>query len=285
MPPCLFVSDLHGRTEQYYTLLSLIARERPAGVFLGGDLLPSGRHTTWQGSVADFIDRYLVPEFSKLKDSFADDYPAMFLILGNGDPREYEARIRLAEAHGLWHYIHGRCQQFGPFTVYGYNYVPPTPLMLKDWERYDISRMTDPGCVSPEAGKRTVDVPLSEIRSGTIALDLEDLVGDGDLSSAIVLAHTPPYRTSLDRADLGGDVADLIPVEVHVGSIALSRFVRSRQPLLTLHGHVHESARVTGSWMDRIGKTVCLSAAHDGPELAVVRFDPDAPPKATRELL
>jgi len=42
---------------------------------------------------------------------------------------------------------------------------------------------------------------------------------------------------------------------------------------VTLHGHVHESARLTGAWQDRIGRTVCLSAAHDGPELALVRFD------------
>lgn len=38
------------------------------------------------------------------------------------------------------------------------------------------------------------------------------------------------------------------PMDVHVGSIALRRFIEARQPLLTLHGHVHESARLTGSW-------------------------------------
>jgi hypothetical protein len=37
--------------------------------------------------------------------------------------------------------------------------------------------------------------------------------------------------------------------------------------------------------MERIGRTVCLSAAHDGPELALVRFDLDAPSQARRELL
>jgi hypothetical protein len=48
---------------------------------------------------------------------------------------------------------------------------------------------------------------------------------------------------------------------------------------------VHESARLTGSWHERIGRTHCLSAAHDGPELALVRFDPHAPEMGTRALL
>jgi Icc-related predicted phosphoesterase len=76
-----------------------------------------------------------------------------------------------------------------------------------------------------------------------------------------------------------------VPLNVHVGSIAVRRFIEERQPLVTLHGHVHESARLTGSWRDRIGRTHLFSAAHDGPELALVRFDLEDPASATRELL
>ena len=76
-----------------------------------------------------------------------------------------------------------------------------------------------------------------------------------------------------------------VPLDVHVGSIAIRRFIEERQPLVTLHGHVHESARLTGSWRDRIGRTHLFSAAHDGPELALVRFDLEDPASATRELI
>jgi hypothetical protein len=48
---------------------------------------------------------------------------------------------------------------------------------------------------------------------------------------------------------------------------------------------VHEAARLTGQWRTRLGPTHCFSAAHDGPELALVRFDPEDPEAATRELL
>jgi hypothetical protein len=54
---------------------------------------------------------------------------------------------------------------------------------------------------------------------------------------------------------------------------------------VSLHGHVHESARLTGVWRGRIGRTHVLGGAHGGPELALVRFDPDDPEAATRELL
>ncbi len=40
MADCLFASDLHGKTHRYERLFASMEAERPAGVFLGGDLLP-----------------------------------------------------------------------------------------------------------------------------------------------------------------------------------------------------------------------------------------------------
>ena len=40
MRPCLFASDLHGKITRYSRLFETIESERPAAVFLGGDLLP-----------------------------------------------------------------------------------------------------------------------------------------------------------------------------------------------------------------------------------------------------
>ena len=87
-------------------------------------------------------------------------------------------------------------------------------------------------------------------------------------------------RAALDRAARDG-----VPLDVHVGSKAVQRFIEERQPRLTLHGHIHESARMTGAWSDCIGDTVCLSAAHHGPELALVSFEPGCPADATRRLV
>ena len=99
-----------------------------------------------------------------------------------------------------------------------------------------------------------------------------------------MLFHTPPYQTKLDRAALDGKMIDHVPLDLHVGSIAVKDLIMKHQPLLTLHGHVHESARLTGSWKEQLGETTALSAAHDGPELALVRFDPGNLREASREL-
>lgn len=213
------------------------------------------------------------------------EYPDVFLILGNDDPRIEEDAFRENADKGLWHYAHDSEIPFRGFRIFGYSYVPPTPFHLKDWERYDVSRYTPPGSVSPEEGKRTVAVSSHEARFSTIKEDLEKLAGEGSLDAAVFLFHTPPHETALDRADLDGQHVDYVPLDVHVGSIAVRRFIEHRQPLVTLHGHIHESPRLTGSWKDRLGRTHLFSAAHDGPELALVRIDLECPEQATRSLI
>jgi len=163
--------------------------------------------------------------------------------------------------------------------------VPPTPFTLKDWERYDVSHFVDPGAMAPEEGRLTAAVSEQEILDHTIQDDLEKLSDGDSLDRAIFLFHAPPYQTGLDRAALDDRSVEHVPLDIHVGSIAIQRFIRDRQPLVTLHGHVHESARLTGTWHEKIGRTYAFSAAHDGPELALVCFDPANPGNAIRRLL
>jgi Icc-related predicted phosphoesterase len=287
VPLCFFASDLHGRTDRYLKLLRAVEAERPAAVFLGGDLLPSGLGLaeSVDPDQIDFINGFMAPSFERVRSALGTGYPEVFAILGNDDPRFEEAAMLDVATRGLWHYAHDRRIGWRGYTVFGYACIPPTPFRLKDWERYDVSRYVDPGCASPEEGMRTVPVTQSEVRYGTIQQDLEGLVGDRPLDRAIMLFHSPPYKSALDRAALDGRSVDYVPIDVHVGSIAIARLIVARQPRITLHGHVHESARITGEWSARIGDTCAFSAAHDGPELALVRFDPDDPSSATRELL
>jgi len=287
MARCFLVADLHGDETRYTALFDRIRSERPGGVFLGGDLLPSGLFNLAGITTAhrDFIGDFLAPAFLSLREDLGPERPEVFLILGNDDPRAEEAAVMEAATRDAWHYAHLRRWPFGEFDVLGYSFVPPTPFLNKDWERYDVSRFVDPGCVSPEEGRRTVPVPEREARWTTIQNDLEDLAGGGDLTGTICLFHSPPYDTPLDRAALDGRMVDHVPLDVHVGSIAIRRFIEAHRPRITLHGHIHESARLTGAWRCRLGATEAMSAAHDGPELALVRFDPAHPEDATRELI
>jgi uncharacterized protein len=284
---CFFVSDLHGHQHRYEQLFESVRGELPDAVFLGGDLLP-GAHRSAASRfpvVRDFIEDYLAAHLRALRRDIGEKYPKIFLILGNDDPRRAESGLLDARHAELWSYVHFRRETLGEWTVYGYNYVPPTPFQLKDWERYDVSRYVEPGCVPPEQGRHSVPVDPSEVQYATIADDIERLTCGDDLANAIMMFHSPPYNTALDRAALDGKSIDHVPLDVHVGSVAIRNFILARQPRITLHGHIHESAAITGSWIERLGESCCFTAAHAGPELALVRFDPADPAGATRELL
>jgi len=282
MSLCYFATDLHGSAERYDALLDAVRTGRPRLVLLGGDLTP---HPLAPVARGDFIGQAIGSRLETLREDLGPEYPEILAILGNDDSLPDEISALALEKQGLWRYIHGRRVDVGGIPVYGYAMVPPTPFLNKDWERYDVSRYVPPGGVSPEEGFRFSDVDLSEIRRSTIAGDLKRLAGEDNLSKAVMLFHSPPYETTLDRAATDGMMVDHVPLDLHVGSIAIRQFIERRQPAVTLHGHIHESASITGSWRDRIGLTHLFGAAHDGPELALVRFDTDHPGKAQRVLI
>lgn len=276
---CYFVSDLHGRKERYEKLFKAIINGEPHIVFLGGDLLPhpfSNQH---------FLFEYILPNLRSLKETLNDRYPQIFLILGNDDARSEEEDILEISKLGLWSYIHFEKKQINNYQLFGYSFTTPSPFLLKDWEKYDVSRYIDPGCISPEEGKRTVEISDSDKKYSTIKEDLDLLTKNLLLENAIFLFHAPPYKTKLDRAALDGKKIEHIPLDINVGSVAIRKFIELRQPLLTLHGHIHESARITGSWKDAIGRTYCFSAAHDGTELSLIKFELANLDKAERVLL
>jgi Icc-related predicted phosphoesterase len=76
---------------------------------------------------------------------------------------------------------------------------------------------------------------------------LDDLVKDApSLDRAILVCHAPPAKTGLGVISDGTDV----------GSVALSKWIQKHQPLLTLHGHIHESPKVTGEHTAKLGRTI-----------------------------
>lgn len=277
------VSDLHGRLERYEKMFEEIESGKPEVLFIGGDIFPSF-YPKIDHPFDDFVFDYLFPKFQYLKTILKEKYPTIFLILGNDDPKTEEIKIIEGEKKGLWKYIHNKKVQLGNYYVYGYANIPPTPFIFKDWERYDVSRYVDPGCIHPTEGKRSVKENI-DLEWATIKDDLNMLVGDDSMGKAIFLFHSPPYRTNLDRAALDGQKIDHVPLDVHVGSIAIQRFIEEKQPLLTLHGHIHESSRIMGDWKEKIGKTWMFTSAYEFPKLAIIKFNLDDLDNAERIIL
>ncbi len=283
---CYLISDLHGRIDRYQALFTLLRTDPPDVLFLAGDLLPQplGRMAGPGVSDEDFVNRFLIPRFHGLGRELGDRYPTVLLVLGNDDPRYEEASILGGAVEHAWHYLHERRVFVAGRPVYGYNCIPPSPFRRKDWERYDVSRFVDPGSVSPEEGELTVPRSARERRTATIATDLDRMIGDADVSSAVFLFHVPPYETVLDTTNLDSTKIEGVPLDRHIGSIAVRRMIEDRQPYLTLHGHVHEAYSLTGEFVTKIGSTWCMSAAHHEAGLVLVEFPLDDPSAAKRRV-
>lgn len=277
---CLFVSDLHGHIQKYKRLFKYIRNHNPDGVFFGGDLLPMIPNSN--NDMPSFIQETILDPIKRIK---TEKDISFFLILGNDDPRRYESMLQQADHDQLVSYVHKKTVPFSDIFVSGYSFVPPTPFQLKDWERYDVSHFVDVGAMSPEEGKYSVPVNMNKIRFATIKKDLDVLVKNAPVKKTVFLFHAPPYDSLLDRAALDGKKVDHAPVDVHIGSIAIKRFITKYQPFVTLHGHVHESSKITGEWKQNFEQTFSFSAAYNGEKLAIVEFNTKNPKKATRKLL
>jgi len=126
----------------------------------------------------------------------------------------------------------------------------------------DMHEMISTGWVNPSPWKtaREEDDDKLEAR-------LERYISQvKDMSSALFNFHAPPLESKLDEAPLlDKDLNPMIQggrvIMVPVGSKAVRKMIEKYQPLLGLHGHIHESS---GSM--RIGKTYCVNPGSEYAE-------------------
>jgi Icc-related predicted phosphoesterase len=107
-----------------------------------------------------------------------------------------------------------------------------------------------------------------DVTEDVLAARIDELAAQvPDMSRCIFNVHAPPWGTNLDLAPeldedfkptMEGGGLKMIPV----GSTSVLEAIRKWQPLLSLHGHIHEcSAGV------KIGRTVCINTGseyHEG---------------------
>jgi len=276
----LFTSDLHGEIALYQQILD-VARDSSAEVgILGGDLLPTlqktGRYEEMIPEQRSFIQNFLLPFFRK---SLKARFQRIFLIPGNWDPAYPE--IFEEPLEGLVDLDRKSFRFANGYDLIGYPFVPPTPFRPKDYEKMDDlgsawPSQKNPSYIrSPERPFRLEPIdPVAYLRGkGTIEEDLKALSRGEDRRKTVYVMHSPPWGTNLD----------VIPGGHFVGSRSIRKFIESFQPILTLHGHIHEAPRLSGKYADRIDRTLCvnpgqlLSEDEGGPILQGVVFDLENP--------
>lgn len=104
-----------------------------------------------------------------------------------------------------------------------------------------------------------------ELEEDELARRLEKLVtGVSDMQRAIFNIHVPPYGSQLDNGPMIDKETKKMTsgigqeMSVPVGSRACRAFIEQYQPMLSIHGHIHESRGVV-----RLGRTVSVNPGSD----------------------
>ncbi|MBS7616336.1 metallophosphoesterase [Candidatus Bathyarchaeota archaeon] len=107
-----------------------------------------------------------------------------------------------------------------------------------------------------------------------------------NMETCIFNLHAPPYGTPLDLAPKLDENLKPVPsptggVEmVNVGSTSVRKIIEKYQPMLSLHGHIHESR---GSI--RIGRTLCVNPGSEYTEGILKGFLADITEKGIKDYI
>lgn len=245
----LFVTDLHGSISKYRRVFEAAIKQRVSAVVNGGDMLTLDGDL--HGSQREFIHKFLSPYFAGYEK--AGIYHIG--LLGNDDLRihddvfdetcrKYAHVVNLAQ----------RRFELNDLEFIGMNWVADYPFRLKDRCRRDgpdyvFQEQFGAGLLSaPEGFRELEDWPAYAATLPTIEDELAALPKPAAPGRTIYVIHAPPFGVGLDVVRSGEKV----------GSRAVSGFIGRMRPLLTLHGHIHESPAISGIWGAKIGETVCL---------------------------
>ncbi len=267
----IFTSDLHGKVNLYEQMFALSISRDADLVIMGGDIMPTefgGLFDLAQGVNVyqksldfqlEFIDSYLAPRIKKFK--MENPEKEIFYIPGNHDWNMATRHLEesLEDAFNL----HGRIATFMGYYFSGYGCVIDSRFWVKDLVRRDFpDDKGSPGrfsCISTPEGMR--------LYKDTAYLDLnksieEELAALGIIepSKTVCVFHSPPFGTMIDTLHDGKPI----------GSKAIRNFIEKFQPLISLHGHIHEAPYMTGLFLNRLGKTPCINPGHYKDDLHAV---------------
>ena len=230
------VADVEGniRRKGYYPLRMSVERLHEL------DQNPAMRAECFQEVMLDGVERWMNMAADKLRGTGI----RCFVCPGNDDEMEVDEVVRRAELVELGE---GRMVEIDGFSMISTGWSNHTP-----WNTH----------------REGTEEKLGE-RIESMALQVPDA------SRAIFNLHCPPYKSGLDEAPaIDADLKLLHGGRAlrPVGSTAVRQAIERHQPLLSLHGHIHESKGAI-----KIGKTLSInpgSAYEEGMLMgAIVQLD------------
>src|SRR5216683_1473951 len=248
MPKIFFATDLHGSETCWRKFINAAKFYDCDTLICGGDMTgkahvprkgyyplqmtvdrlheldqnPAERARTFQQVMLDGVERWMNMAAEKL----AGTKVKCFVSPGNDDEFEVDDVIRQAKAVEL---VEGRVVDIDGFSMISTGWSNPTP-----WKTH----------------REESEAKLAE-RIDSMAKQLPDP------AHAIFNLHCPPFQSGLDEAPaIDADLKLLHGGRAlrPVGSTAVKEAIQRYQPVLSLHGHIHESKGAV-----KIGKTLSIN--------------------------
>ena len=283
-----FVTDLHGSSKCFRKFINAAPIYKADVLVLGGDLAGKALQTIVRQPGGRWACRFIGtdhlveegPDLAALERLIEDHgyYPY------RAEPGELEARKADGSLDTLFvQLMHGRLQSW--LDLADARLRPagtPLYLMLGNDDPIELRSLLDAAPWGTHAEGKVL--PLDDdhelmswgysnitpwhshreqpedLLAGSLAAMAAGLQ---DPSRAVVNVHVPPLATGLDDAPVLD--ADMRVVQVlgqvkfaPAGSSAVRDFLADRQPLLGLHGHIHEAAGIR-----RLGRTIAINPGSD----------------------
>lgn len=273
--PAVALSDLHGIHSRFEKARRLLDQGIEV-LLLDGDLAQNGSPEYQQANIRACFEILL----SGKKGA------RIFAIPGNDDWKIVENTLR--EIPGVVVPLDRAYPLSDSFSIVGYPYVPITPFLFKDYEKWDDDCYpdlpADPAQLEAAMiahrlnldGYRTRGLERYEFRfdpgdrNDNISADMKTLAQLSDPLRTVYLFHCPPFGFF----DFGMGIGT--GGRVHIGSRSVAEFIHKNDPWLTIHGHSHEAVSVMdGEFTFSIGgsRGVAVGAGNDPSVLNGVVID------------
>lgn len=246
----IYACDIHGDTNKYERLFQKAKEENIEYIVLGGDLLPKrGIRVIIQ---PEFIKGFLNEYFKKLNDNNIK----CILIPGNDDLEKLDIQINeLCNRYTNIYNIDNKRVDIENVSFIGLSKVLDHPFGSKNRVLVEENLKMQPQLSEDiYINKDTAIITIEEWEKyrQTNVDKMEDILSNlpkaDKEKKTIYVFHNPPYGVGLDVCANG----------LQVGSKAIMKFLEDSNSYMSLHGHIHESTRISGLWYNELGKTICI---------------------------
>ena len=229
-------------------------------MLIAGDLLEIG--PAWAASQRTFAREELPRILAELRTALPTGQ--IIAQMGNDDLHTLEPELRAFESQGLFHLLNNEVREIEGLWFGGMNRVRDYPFRYKHWVARDGDVVDHPVQYRAWTESGLAAFRRRLLMEPSIGESLEFLahgIPEKERLGSVWLIHQPPSETGLGNLESGQDV----------GSPDVLDFLDRHQPILSCHGHIHESPEAPGGrWAMAVADTLALQPGQLGSRLHYV---------------